>query len=289
MDAWVEITRPDGTMERHRIEGDRITVGRSPTAGIPLVNADDLEAEHVLLAPRPDGCWVAVAEGASPAIARGEPVQAAVVPWGTELRVGSVELRVTDKPTPTRKAGDGKVSWPVLIAAFVGLPLAGWLLLSEPEAELPMDAGAPPPALFDEPGDCRESGQSALHRAREAAEAASHTSERYPFDAQDGVEAVRHYGVAQACYEAAAKRADAARIGRERQALVQRIDEDYRTHRLRLERALKFQRWDDALREARALDSLTAHRQGDPYVSWLVLLERRLQLIIDQRLSGEAE
>lgn len=287
MEAWVEITRPDGTTERHRIEGEQVTVGRSPTAGIPLVNASDLEAEHLLVAPRPEGCWISVAEGASPATARGEIVRAQVVPWGTELRLGSVQLRVTDKPTPTRSAG-GQVSWPVLIAAFVGIPLAGWMLLSEPEGELPTEAGAPPPALFDPVGECSESGPGALHVAREAAEGGSHKSERYPFAAQDGVQAVELYAIAQACYQAAGRSSDARRIRRERETLVQHIEEDYRTHRLRLERALRFQRWEDALREARALGALTVHRQGDPYVTWLMLLERRLQLIIDQRLGGGA-
>jgi hypothetical protein len=149
-----------------------------------------------------------------------------------------------------------------------------------------MEENAPPPELFGEEAECPESGDAALHRARETAEAGSHKSERYPFDAQDGVVAVQHWTVATACYAAARQRADAARIRAERDAMAQRIEEDYRTHRLRLERALKFQRWDDALREARALRALTEHRHGDPYVTWLDLLERRLQLILDQRLGS---
>lgn len=288
MEAWVEITRPDGTMERHRIEGEQVTVGRSPTAGIPLVNADDLEPEHLLVAPRPDGCWVSVAEGASPATSRGRAVRAEVVPWGTELTVGSVELRVTDRPTPTRRASTGGVSWPVIIAAFIGLPLAGWLLLSDPVTEVPLEAGVPPPELFAAEASCDQGGSSALHLAREAAEAASHRSERYPFDAQDGVAAVKLWGEAGACYDAAGRADDARRVERERRAMAQRLEEDYRTHRLRLERALEKERWDDALRESRALLSLTDHLQGDAYVTWLTLLERRLQLIVDSRVGGES-
>lgn len=288
MEAWVEITRPDGTMERHRIEGDQVTVGRSPTAGIPLVNADELEPEHLLVAPRPDGCWISVAEGASPALARGRAVTAEVVPWGTELRVGTVELRVTDRPTATRRAAGTGVSWPVLIAAFIGLPLAGWLLLSDPVTDVPLDAGAPPPELFGRTIECEETGRTALHGARQAAEAASHRSERYPFDAQDGVVAVELWKEAAACFDSAGRAADARRVQREADVLAQRIEEDYRTHRLRLERSLEQQRWADALRETRALSAITEHLSGDAYVTWLTLLERRLQLIVDSQLSGQS-
>jgi len=286
MDAWVEVYRPDGTSERHRIEGEQATLGRSPTAGIPLVNSEELSPEHMLLAPRPDGCWVAVAEAAiGTAKVKGKVLTAAVVPWGTEIQVGNTKLRVTDKLTPIKK-GKG-VGSPVMILLFVLLPLVGWMLLSDPEADFPIDPGAPPPELFDEPTACAETGDAAVTVARDAAEAGSHKAERYPFDAQDGVEAVGLYATAQACYETGGRRADSVRIRRDREALARRLEEDYHTHRLRLERALAFERFDDALPEARALNALLEHRQGDDYVTWLTLLERRLQLMMDQALRAE--
>jgi len=285
MDAWVEVSRPDGTLERHRIEGEQATLGRSPTAGIPLVNADDLQPEHMLLAPRPDGCWVAIAQGAKPpAIFHGKPLSAAVVPWGSEIEVGSVRIRVTDKLSPIKQ--DGKsVSSPIMVIMFVAIPLVGWMLLSDPEVSLPV-APDNPPELFDETAGCPAQG-APLHNAVEAAEAASHRSERYPFDAQDGIGAVGLYDVAQACFERAERGADARRMARERRVLARRINEDYRTHRLRLERALKFERFDDGLRESHALNALLVHKRGDVYVTWLILLERRLQLIMDQQLAAE--
>ncbi len=287
MDAWVVVSRPDGSSERHRIEGEQATVGRSPTAGVALVNAEDLQPEHLLLAPRPDGCWVAIAKGAQPAATvRGRIIEGEMLPWGTEVQVGETTIRITDKMTDDRKPGDKGVSSPVLVIAFVAIPLVGWMLLSDEEGDLPLDPGAPAPELFSDIAPCPDRGDEALHRATEAAEAASHRSERYPFDAQDGVQAVELYAVAQACYQTAGRASDSRRIRRDRDALVRRINEDYRTHRLRLERALLHEHFPDALVEAKELNQLLRHKEGDPYAAWLELLERQLQLRVDQALAA---
>jgi hypothetical protein len=82
--------------------------------------------------------------------------------------------------------------------------------------------------------------------------------------------------------------ADARRMQTEREAMTARIDEDYKNHRLRLERALYLSRFDDGLVEAHALRALTRHLTG-PYIEWLTLLERRLQMLVDtaaMRASG---
>jgi hypothetical protein len=75
---------------------------------------------------------------------------------------------------------------------------------------------------------------------------------------------------------------------REGNIMARRIDEDYRTHRLRLERALRQERLSDALIETRALIELVRHRRGDPYLAWLNQLARQLQLHIDQAAAASA-
>jgi hypothetical protein len=67
---------------------------------------------------------------------------------------------------------------------------------------------------------------------------------------------------------------------RERTLVARRLEEDYVTHRLRLERALASEQPRDALRAARSLRALTRHLET-PYVTWLTMLERRLQLRVD--------
>lgn len=285
MDAWVEVIRPDGTSERHRLEGERTTLGRSPVAGIPLVNSPELMPEHMLFAPRPEGCWVSIAQNAQPpAFVRGEPFGSGMLPWGTEIQVGSVRLRVLDR-LPATKAG-GSFSSPVTILALVLLPLIAWLFLSDGGEALPAVPDVPAPELFATVDACPDRGPAALHRARESAEAASHKAERYAFEAQDGVDAVRLYRVAEVCYRAADRAADARRMQRDGRALERQIDEDYRTHQLRLERALEQERFDEALLESRALVALLRHTEG-PYTAWVRLLRRQLQLMMDQAYMAQ--
>ncbi len=291
MDSWLVVSRADGSTVRHAIEGEQATVGKSPTAGIPLVNCEELMDEHMLVAPRPDGCWVSVRAGAFPAVTlKGRTIEGEIVPWNSELKVGQVTILVTDKLSAERKgSGDKPVSSPVMVLMFVLIPLVGWLVLSDPEASLPTGPEGAPPELFDAVTECPDSGSAALHHAQEAAEAASHRAERYPFAAQDGVQAVQLYATAELCYAAAGQRGDSARIRREKEALQQRLEEDYRTHRLRLERGLELERWDEALIEAKNLNDLLAHRQDTEYGQWMELLERRLQLMVDQALSRQED
>lgn len=282
MDAWLEIIREDGTLERQRLEGERITVGRSPGAGVPIPDARDLEPEHLMIAPRTDGCWVAVAQGAQvQAVVRGEPFEHGMLSWGTELTLGNIKLRVTDQLPKEKKDGDQKVSAPVLIAFFVIVPFVGWMLLSDPDTGIDMTPAAPPPTVFEEEVACPTSGGTARHRADQDAEAAIAKSERYPFSSQDGVQAVSLYQRAEACYRAVGGQREASQMQREGQLMQRRIEEDYRTHRLRLERSLEQGRLPDALLETRALIELLRHREGDPYLTWLRQLERQLQLAMD--------
>lgn len=278
MDAYVEVLRPDGTAERHRIEGEQMTLGRSPAAGITVTGVDELEPEHLLVAPRPDGCWVAIAKGSRVgAVVRGSAFEHGLLAWGSEIEIGPIKLRVSNALPATVK--DSKISTPVAVVALVAIAAAAWMLLSDASGDLPETAATAPP-LFAALPVCGVQAPADLHNAREAAEAAAAKSERYVFSAQDGVTAVTLYAKAQVCFAQAGHAADAQRMQRERESLGQRIDEDYKTHRLRLERALRLGRFDDAAAEARALRALTRHLTG-PYVDWLTLLERRLQLLVD--------
>jgi len=282
MDAWLEITREDGTLERQRLEGERVTVGRSPAAGIPIPDARELEPEHLMIAPRADGCWVAVAQDARGEVrVRGESFRHGILAWGTELEVGGLKLKITDELPKEKKDPDAKqVSSPVMLAFLVIVPLVGWILLSDPDVGLDLTPAAPPPVLFDEEVTCPSSG-SARHRADQDAEAAIAKAERYPFSAQDGVQSVRHYRRARACYRAAGAEHEAQIMDNEGRAMEQRIDEDYVTHRLRLERALEQSRMPDALLETQALIELLRHKEGNAYLGWLRQLSRQIQLVID--------
>lgn len=286
MEAYVEVIREDGSLERHRIEKDQITVGKSPTAGVPIPDGRDLEAEHLLIAPRGEGCWVAIAQNARVvAKVRGEAFQHGMVAWGTEIEIGGIKIKVTDSLPKEKKDGEGKTS-PVVLLGGVGIiGILAWTMLSDPGGHgLETQAPTEPLQIFDAEVACPSTGAQALYMADEDAEGALAKSERYPFDASDGVESVQLYRRSQACYALVGQAEAASRMRQEGDWMQHRIEEDYTTHRLRLERAMEQQRWPDALLETRALLALTRHREH-AYVQWLIRNERRLQLLVDQARS----
>lgn len=279
MEAYVEIIREDGTLERTRIEGEQITVGRAASAGISVPDARDLEPEHMLIAPRGDGCWVAIAQGAKiGAKVGGQPFQHGMVAWGAELEIGNLRLRLTDKPPQDAKKGGAQVSPVVIIGAVGAVLVVLWALSGDAGTTLETEA---PEAyvLFQDAISCPASGAVAEHHANEDAAAGLARSERYPFDPGDGVESVHLYRVAQACYSSMGMVAAAADMQREADYMQQRIEEDYRTHRVRLERSIDHGNYEDALLEARAILAMISEVGADhPYVAWLTRLRRQLEL-----------
>jgi hypothetical protein len=280
MEAYVEIIREDGTLERTRVEGEQITVGRAATAGIALPDARDLEPEHMLIAPRGDGCWVAIAQGAKiGAKVGGQPFQHGMVAWGAELEIGNLRFRLTDKPPQDAKSGGQQVSPVVIVGAIGAVLVVLWSLSGDSGTTIETEA---PEAfvLFQDPITCPATVTAAIeHRATEDASDALARSERYPFDPADGVDSVRLYRTAAACYAAMSNTAAAADMQREGDYMQHRIEEDYRTHRVRLERSIELGNYQDALLEARSILAMISEVGGDhPYVGWLTRLERQLEL-----------
>jgi hypothetical protein len=281
MEAFVEIIREDGSLERTRVEGDQITIGRSPTAGIPLPDLRDLEPEHLLVAPRGEGCWVAInQEAKQQAKVNGQPFQHGMVAWGTEIELAGIKLRVTDK-LPKEVKGDKQSSPIVLLGGVATVVILLWSLSGESGPGLETRPPAEPVALFATPETCPASGAAVLRQADLFAEIALAKSERYPFDPSDGVESVRLYRRSQACFQAAGVADAAGEMQREGDFMERRVNEDYSAHRLRLERALTHVRYEDALFETQAiLAILRREDQNNPYIQWLNRTKRHLELLV---------
>ncbi|MFW6197532.1 MAG: hypothetical protein ACOC5B_01575 [Myxococcota bacterium] len=289
MRAHLDMVFEDGRREHRRIAGSQVTLGRAEHADITVSGATALAPEHVLLAPRSDGCWVSVVQGADPPLrVQGAPFTQGMVPWGTEVRIGS--LRVTPRkgaPSPATSAGKPAFGPPVIIAALVTLPIAAWMLLRSPNADEAHAGTADAPGLFDGQASCPAEGtDEAQDRAHELWEAAAAKAQRYHYEPSDGVQAVGLYERAVRCLRQAGQPDEAEVVGREAAPLRRRIEIDYRTYRLRLDRALEEERVEDALLATRILGALLGHRADDPYVTWLDQLERRLVVRLQ---TSEAE
>lgn len=281
MEAFVEIIREDGSLERVRIEGDQITVGRSPTAGIPLPDLRDLEPEHLLIAPRGDGCWIACnQEARQQAKVNGQAFQHGMVAWGTEVELAGIKIRVTDK-LPKEVKGDKQSSPIVLLGGVATVLILLWSLGGDQGPGLETRPPAEPVQLFATQETCPSTGSAVLRQADLFAEMALAKSERYPFDPSDGVESVRRYRQSQACYAAAGMPGPAAEMQAEADFMQHRVEEDYSAHRLRLERALSHQRYEDALFEAQSILAILAEEdQTNAYIQWLTRTRRHLELLV---------
>ena len=274
MDAYVEVVHEDGRKDRFPIEGAQATLGKSGRAAISLPTSADLELEHLLIAPRGrEGCWVSTSQGArTPTKIKGKEFSSGMVPWGTELIIGKVRIKLTDKQPTAGGEGPSKV---VLIGVVAIIAVVALMFIKPGQDLLPSGEGIEPPDLFaDLPTTC----ESATEEAGQRFEYAAHSrGDRYDYDPDDGVEAVKLYAHSKACYAAAGRPEMAALMEETGDALRQKIDADFAAYRLRLHHAISIEDWRAAEREAVALESLTRSldREND-YVVWL---ERVLRIV----------
>lgn len=270
MRRFVEIVYEDGA-QKHPLTA-RATLGTDASCDIVLAGHADVAPQHLVLEPRESGCEVStISDAPSPLTADGKPHAQGLLPWGTELHLGSLLLRL-EGDASTRRAP----SIVVLLAPIV-LGVALFSVLSD-GAEGGIADEPEPPALFtDEAVTCSSGAAPAHHRAERDEQAASAKIQRYPFAPRDGVQAVRLLAHARACYAASGDGDGAARTEARESRLRTTIVRDYDGARFRLARAIRDENWRGAADEARALLSLLSGRDG-PYVDWLTSLERRLRL-----------
>lgn len=272
MPFYVHVSSVGGEARELAISEERVVLGSQQSAGICVEGFDEIAPEHAVVTAREGGCMVSAAPGApTPIVVDGVAHEQGFVPFGVELAIGRVRLRFEDRP----KRAPGSRSSPLVIIAPLVVGVAAWMLLTEGDAtDLPEAPEAP--ALFGQEPSCHAGESPAHHHAERREQAGDAQVQRYPFAPRDGVRAVLAFGEAAACYDAASD-ADAARRARGRATwLRERVEQDYRSSRFRLEHAIETANRSAALDEARVLLSLLEGRD-EPYVDWLALLERRLR------------
>ncbi len=273
MKAFIEITQSNRTTFRRPLEGSKISLGRSSRCDISLPEEQQLQAEHLLIIPEKTGCQVELASQAPTSFSfQGQPMQKGLIPWGEDIYVDKIRFRMVRGPSKTDRK---LINRQFIFAVFPLLCASAWLLLNRSPADDSSDPGnvvASP--LFNPPIECTQP-RLALHRAGEAERAAFAKMERYPYVYQDGVEAVRLMSESRNCYQAAGDSSQAARVQKALDTWTRRLEQDYRSLRLRLRLALADVQSDEARRIVRILRDLLSHRD-DSYTQWLVRVEQRL-------------
>ncbi|MEM6962817.1 MAG: FHA domain-containing protein [Myxococcota bacterium] len=295
--AWLELRLPHGQVNRVPVGSAQLTVGSAPPADIVVKDVPELLAEHLLVTPRPDGCWVACAQGATlvPHL-EGKRLQAGLVPWGTEIVFGPLKLRFTKHPRAALLHAPWYAIFALLLAVLV-VPLAAWLALAEeplPQPDLEVKSSLfegffPLETKCDVPNASRvQSAQAAAYRGESMEREAGFREERYPFQPREGVLAVIAWSVAERCFTAAEQEEDQSRAQAAKESMMAKVETDLRGGELRLQRAIELERFDEAVTEADHLGQLVAHLATDhPYRLWLDRLQ--LQLRIREYRAGRQE
>lgn len=272
----VEVQFVDGRRDVHEYEGQQVTVGSSPDAVLTIDGIRELAPQHVLLIPRKTGCWVSAARGVEPRVAcNGEPVDNIEVPWGTELDIGSLTLRVGEPQSESdSQASSVKSAVRTILMIFIGAMLVVYMRQRNVQAPPPPVEA---PTLFaDAEYECTAKKGAEKEKALELMQSALVHFQRYPFDAQEGIRADVYLAESGKCFLAVGATAEARRAADERQQIRERLEAEYRTLRAQLTRAIRDKEHKAAIGYAVKLHNYLEHRQGK-YTDWLTAAIRYLQ------------
>jgi hypothetical protein len=269
MNGVIEIRAPGVPIERRPLPGAASMLGRSPVADIPVPTARELADEHLIISPNPTGCHLALLPGVDlvPTL-RGRPFRQSEVVWGDEVVLGRTTLRfIGERPSQ----GPNKL---VLAAVVVATMVGAWFFTTSREQGQGASKRPTPPALFAETEPCRVASVAASAHARQAEQEADTRTQRYRFDALDGVKAVRLYMLASSCYSVAGDGVGAARTLKAVEDWRRQVESAYRNHDMQLRLALDRDDTKRARSELRQLHQFVRDRAG-PYINWLAGLRKQ--------------
>ena len=275
-----QIQHGNGRIEQINVEAERALIGSGAHCEIRLP-IDQASVEHVLVQLGGGNVFAqALTFQPSPTI-NNVPFTQAPLPADAVLGIGQTQILVSvgeeaigGAVVQKKKEKSNPV---VIILALVAIPAMLYFASQQQSGD---DIGGPPkePALFDDPVEqCEVAPQLALQKAQEKHLQADAKRERRPFHVQDGVASVGLYEEAAACYRKAGQIPLANETTDQANALRRELEDDYRTHRMRLEHALSVEDANTARKEVRTLLAFTEGKSG-PYVDWLSALDRKYRM-----------
>lgn len=275
-----QIRQPSGQIDQLLIESERVLIGSGAHCEIRLP-LDQAAVEHAVVQAGSGGVFVQALSFQPPPTLNNVPFTQAPLAPGAVLGVGqfqiTAELAEGAQGAVVKKKKEG--TSPLMLVAVIVLAVGGYYLAFSDDAPTQAVAPRDPPELFGQVIDAcpQRVPDRALALAHERNIVADAKRERRPFYVQDGIASVPIYELASACYKAGGDAADATETAGAAASLRRELNEDYRTHRVRLEHNLTINDNVSARREVRILLQFTEGKQGD-YVTWLSNLERELRL-----------
>lgn len=276
-----QIQHSGGRVEQINVEAERALIGSGAHCEIRLP-IDQSSIEHVLIQAGGGNVFAQALTFQPPPTINNVPFTQAPLPADAVLGIGQTQILVSASDEvgagSVVHGGQKKKSSPGILILGVGLIGAILYLANQPQAGDDIGAAPKEPALFGAAVEaCDQGGPQALARAREKHTLAEAKRERRAFHVQDGVQAVPLYEEASACYRKGGDARSANETVDVANALRRELEDDYRTHRMRLEHSMTVSDDSTSRREVRTLLNFTEGKSG-PYVEWLSALERKYKL-----------
>jgi len=263
-----QIRHPNGHIEHLNVDGERVMIGSGAHCEIRLP-IDQSALEAVLVSQTAAGIYAKALSFDPPPTLNNTPFSQAPVQAESVLGIGQMQIYVTISATEDGAGGPAivtrqksKTSPLTIILAALCAVAAGYYVLSGDDQS---DGSQQPQQVPD------------LWEAAVNQQVADARRERRPFHVQDGVAAVPLYELASACYQRGGDQPRTTETANAAAALKAEMQQDFRTHRVRLDHLLTIKDWVSARREVRVLLSYMEGKQGD-YVTWLSNLDRQLKL-----------
>lgn len=277
-------TYTDGRVEDFTLETANAMIGSDAHCEVRLP-LDQAAAEHVFVQLTPAGVVLEARSYQPSPLLNGSPFSRAHLLPDSVLGIGNVRIQIWAVGLASKGQDSGaektqSISPITIVALVLAVPALGVIVLNQP-AESRLGDAAPPavPELWGAPvTTCSQTGKAeALAVAQRTYALALGRAERRPFRLHEGVAAVSLFEEAGACFSAAAEPEAAKVMAAEAAKLRKELQEDYRTHRARLEHALDVEDYPTVGKEARALLDLISDQEGE-YPTYLASLERQVSL-----------
>jgi len=276
-----QIQHSTGRVEQINVESERALIGSGAHCEIRLP-IDQAALEHVLIQVGGGNVFAQALTFQPPPTINAVPFTQAPLPADAVLGIGQTQVLVgVSDELGAGAVVQGKQKQKaspatLLVAGVLGVVIL-YMMNQAPAVDELGQAPKEPPLFGDHVEACENSGPQALARAKEKHTLADAKRERRPFHVQDGVAAVPLFEEASACYRKGGEQRTANETIDIANNLRREMEDDYRTHRMRLEHAMNVSDDTTARHEVKTLLAFTEGKQG-PYVDWLSALDRRYRL-----------
>ncbi len=262
---------PTGRESRFPVDSDRAIVGTGAHCEVRLA-LDGVAREHAAIRVEGNTIVVELLAIHPPTKLSGVMFGGGAWPAGQHLEIGAGKLFVERVALGTTSK-----RYPLELLALIPAVFAMVVALSLKANSAPQLSRVAPPApqLFaSPPPSCASTDRDEARRlGADLARAGDSQRERSHFAPQDGVDAVRRYDAAIACFGIAGDGSQRTVAEASRNALRARLEEDYLMRRTRFEHAVSEDDTAGMLRELRGLSPLLAGVTGE-YIEWIHIMER---------------